>query len=229
MSRAMVCKVIAECLDAANLWTKHAHVDQSRIVSTGNHYADYREKSSACAMATLSGVPIPDTIEIGHAAYCISCGDTQNESNILDCCDTTSDMVECEGCYARIHEDDAIWVGDSCYCSDCVSYCEHCQENYHESEVQWVDSVRKRICDDCLAEEFTKCTDCKQFINKDDAYCVNGNRYCKDCYHERFSDCDECGETFENGELTKTEDGRWVCRACYTELAEQESCQLVTA
>ena len=40
-SRAMVCMTIADCLDTANLWTKHATIDRSRIVSTGNHYPDY--------------------------------------------------------------------------------------------------------------------------------------------------------------------------------------------
>jgi hypothetical protein len=66
MSRAMVCRVLAECLEVPNLWTKHAAIDQSRIESTGNHYPDYSENPSACSMSTLSGAEIPEKIKIGH-------------------------------------------------------------------------------------------------------------------------------------------------------------------
>jgi len=86
VSRAMVCKVIADCLGVPNLWTKHAAIDQSRIVCTGNHYPDYAKNTTACSMSTLLGAALPDTITIGHVAYCTSCGYEQSDSNILDCC-----------------------------------------------------------------------------------------------------------------------------------------------
>jgi hypothetical protein len=229
ISRAMVCKVIADGLDTANLWTKHAKIDQSRIVSTGNHYPDYSKNPTACTMSTLSGAAIPDKIKIGHVAYCISCGEVQRDSNILDCCDTTDDyMLECENCHARIHEDEAIWVSDSCYCSDCVSYCNHCHAYHDTYEVQWVQSVLMSLCDYCLREDFTECAECGKTVHKDDSRCAHGDRYCKTCYNEQFSECEECGNPFENDELTEM-DGRWVCRDCHLELVAHETCELATA
>jgi len=48
VSRAMVCKVIAGCLNVPNLWTKNVYVDKSKIRSTGNHYRDYVHQSHTC-------------------------------------------------------------------------------------------------------------------------------------------------------------------------------------
>jgi hypothetical protein len=229
VSRAMVCKVIADCLNVPNLWTKHAAIDQSRIESTGNHYHDYSKNPSACSMSTLSGADIPEKIKIGHVAYCISCGDRQSKADILDCCNETSEMRVCDSCDASIRADDAMWVGDSCYCSDCASYCGHCHENFHTDDVRWVDSVHMCLCDFCHTEHFVECASCEKVINKDDSYKACGDRYCKGCYKEQFSDCEECGETCENENLLETEDGRWVCRDCHAELTEEESCELATA
>jgi len=228
VSRAMVCKVIADCLDVPNLWTKHAKIDQSRIESTGNHYPDYAKNTTACSMSTLSGAAIPDTISIGHAAYCISCGDRQSDSSVLDCCDVVSDMLSCNSCEASIHEDDAIWVGDSCYCSDCATYCEHCGSYHHRDDVRWVESLRTHLCDSCFENDFCECIACEKVIKKGDEHDKDGDCYCEDCYHEQFSGCDECGETFDNKGLMETDDGCWVCRDCHAKRTEQESCGLAT-
>ena len=229
ISRAMVCKVIADCLDVPNLWTKHAKIDQSRIESIGNHYPDYAKNATACSISTLSGAALPDAIVIGHVVYCTSCGNHQNDSNVLDCCDANSDMYSCNNCGISIHEDDAVWVGDSCYCSDCTSYCDHCQKSHRIDDVRWVQSLCTHLCDDCFENHFVECTACETVVKSEDSYDKDGDGYCESCYHERFSDCEECGETFENDELTEADDGRFVCQDCLAKLAVQESCELVTA
>ena len=227
VSRAMVCKVIADCLDVPNLWTKHAKIDPSRIESTGNHFPDYAKSFTTCNMSTLSGAAIPDTIKIGHVAYCISCGGWQSDSRVLDCCNDGSNMLSCNGCEASIHEDDAIWVGDCCYCSDCTTYCEHCGRYHHRDDVRWVESLRTLLCDYCFDNDFCECIACEKVIKKGDVHDKDGDSYCEECYHERFSDCEECGETFNNKDLMETDDGCWVCGDCHAKLTEQEPCELV--
>jgi len=229
VSRAMVCTVIADCLDVPNLWVKHAKIDQSRIDSTGNHYPDYSRNSASCSMSTLSGAAIPDKIEIGHVAYCIFCGYEQSNSKILDCCNESSGMLSCDGCDASVHEDDAIWVGDSCYCPCCASYCEHCGMYHHNDDVRWVESLRISLCDHCFENDFCECAACDKVIQNKNAHDNGGDCYCEDCYHEQFSGCEECGEPFNNEDLMGTDDGRWVCLDCHVELERQESCEPVTA
>ena len=229
VSRAMVYKVIADCLGIANLWTKHAAIDQSRIASTGNHYADYVKNPLACSMSTLLGADIPDSIKIGHVAYCISCGCRQSDPGKLDCCNDTDNTYSCEGCNARVHEDDVIHVGDYCYCSNCTSYCDHCERHHYTDDVQWVKSLRRSLCKSCLEDNFSKCVVCGDVVKNDDAHDKDENSYCDSCYHDRFSDCEECDEAFDNDELEQTEDERWVCGDCYAKLTNQESCVLASA
>ena len=217
ISRAMVCKVIADCLDVPNLWTKHAMIDQSRIESTGNHYVDYVQHPTACAMSTLSGVVAPDKIEIGHVAYCISCGGKQDATRVLDCCDTEDNTLECNDCGASVHEDDAIWIGDYGYCSECANCCGHCNRDYLNDDVRWIEvgSRGMYICDDCFNDNFVKCHACDKVVKNDEAHDADDNSYCVDCYRERFANCEECDELLEKDKLTETPDGHWLCRDCH--------------
>ena len=232
VSRAMVCKAIAECLNVPNLWTKHGYVDKSRIASSGNHYRDYVHQSSTCTMSTLTGATLPNRITIGHIALCIHCGEKQAKGSILDCCNGTHtrNMLTCESCSRSVHEDDAVWVSNDAYCSGCTCYCEHCERSHHKDDVLWVEHLRKYLCDRCIEDDYAKCGACEKIVKKDDANDAGGVNYCEDCYRERFSDCEECGEAFKKDELTKAEDGRGLCRDCHcAKLVEQVLCEPVAA
>jgi hypothetical protein len=228
----MVCKIIADCLNVPNLWTKHTKIDTSRIITTGNHYPDYAKNPSVCTMSTLSGMSTPDTITIGHTAYCICCGNAQHEYNVLDCCDSDDnedDMRVCESCSNEIHADDAVWVRDHCYCPECTSYCDHCERHHYLDDVKWVDDIGMSVCNHCYDDDFAKCTNCDKVVKRDDADDAYGDSYCDKCFCEQFSICEECSEGFEKEELTEVE-RRLVCRDCHCgALTEQESCELVTA
>jgi hypothetical protein len=229
----MVCKVIADCLEVPNLWTKHAKIDQHRIISIGNHYPDYERNPQVCSISTLSGITTPDKIEIGHIAYCISCGAEQSNPKVLDCCDMddedNDDMRTCESCEREIHANDVIWVRDHCYCSDCTSYCEHCQRSYLQENIRWLEDVSMCVCDNCYDEDFVQCHSCDKVLKRDDAHDAADESYCEECFQKQFSSCDDCGEGIVKEELSETVDGRCVCENCYADLTKQATCELVTA
>jgi len=226
VSRAMTCKAITNCLNVPNLWTKHTAIDQKRIVSIGNHYPDYVHNISACNMLTLMGIIIPDEICIGHVVYCISCGEENDDPSKLDCC---NEPLCCEGCGTRIDEDEAIWVGDYRYCSDCTTYCDHCEESYLAGDVQWIESLQKSLCESCLQDNFSKCTACETIIQNEDAICVCGDDYCEDCHDELFCTCDVCGIIHEKADLQTTDNGERLCPDCRQEQEETETSETLAA
>ena len=226
VSRAMTCKAIADCLDVPNLWTKHAAIDQSRIISVGNHYPDYTKNASACNMLTLLGMDIPDTMRIGHVAYCISCGEENDDSSLLDCCE---EPLCCESCGTEINEDDAVWVGDYRYCSGCTAYCDHCDEPHLAEDVKWVDSLGKHLCENCLREDFSECVDCGATIPNANVESACGDDYCTDCYHKRFSTCDVCGTVYDRTDLQETDGGECLCPDCWQEQDVAETNETLAA
>ena len=193
VSRAMVCKAIAECLNVPNLWTKLAYIARSRIRSTGNHYRDYLHQSHTCTMSTLTGATTPNRIIIGHIAFCIHCGEKQGKGSILDCCNGTQtrNMLTCESCSRSVHEDDAIWISDNAYCPDCTRYCCHCETYHHEEDVRWIDSLRKYLCDSCLEYVFSECNGCKKVVKNKDLHNIGSVNYCEECYCQWHSDCED--------------------------------------
>ena len=227
VSRAMVCKVIAECLDVPNLWTRHIKIDQSRITSSGSHYPDYVRTPLGCTMSSLAGATLPENIEIGHVAYCISCGVEHRKENILDCCNTdSSDTLACEGCDGSMHEYDVIWVRDCCYCENCTRYCDECERNHLKDDVRWVSSLRQYMCDSCYDDLYIECATCDKDIKKDDAHDAGGGYYCDECFRKEHTDCEECDEAFKDSELTEVE-GRFLCQDCLdAERTEQALCVL---
>jgi len=230
VSRAMVCKVIAGCLNVPNLWTKNGYVDKSRITSRGNHYRDYVLQSHTCTMSTLNGVKTQKKIAIGHIAFCIHCGEKQSSGSILDCCNGThtKNMMACESCRTSVHGDDAIWVNNNAYCANCTRYCCHCDRHHYEEDVRWIESFRKYLCDCCFEDNFAECGGCKKVVKNNDLHDIGGVNHCEDCYRQWYSDCEECNKAFKNDELTEV-DGRFLCGDCRDKQVEQESSELVAA
>ena len=222
VSRAMVCKIIANCLNVPNLWLKHTKIDTDRVESVGNNYPDYINNAKECVMCTLQGSETSEKIRIGCTALCISCGGFNHESNVLDCCESDG-CLECENCHDSVYGDDAIWDGDYVYCENCVEYCDHCDSYKLKYDVREVG--RKKVCDDCLEEDFVKCVSCDEYVKKDNAYTHSDNSYCEDCFHDEYAMCDECEEYFCREDLLETENGM-LCQECYDAKVAKQSLKL---
>lgn len=76
-------------------------------------------------------------------SQCMWCGETNidldyvDDANSLICerCDDTINVYYCENCDCRIYDDEALWVGGSCYCESCYDdlfcECDICQTIVH--------------------------------------------------------------------------------------------------
>ena len=68
-------------------------------------------------------------------------------------------------------------------------------------------------CDSCRNDIFSCCDDCGEWVDNDNCHGVGDRNVCDSCI-DNYSSCSDCGEYFENDEMTKLDDGDYVCDYC---------------
>lgn len=149
--RSIAQKVIAECLNAPNLWMLERETAGHYIdtVEDSTHYRDYDHYDdntvSFLKRSENDNVKNVKMIPVGHEPICPNCGSNHtNEENIL--CYSCLGEGTCTHCGCSIDTDDAIYDEDtgSYYCDyDCAErggcyYCENVEE-YHSQHVYYDD------------------------------------------------------------------------------------------
>ncbi len=91
----------------------------------------------------------------------------------------------CSICGAEIKEDEVLTeFQGKYYCSDCLEretiICECCNER-----ILFDDSVDGRVCHDCYADHYCRCTECDALLHEADAHYYNDYPYCDNCYDNR--------------------------------------------
>jgi hypothetical protein len=206
--RSIAQKVIAECLNAPNLWMLErktaSHYIDTAYGST--HYTDYTHYSdntvSFLKRSENDNEKNVKMIPVGHEPICPNCGNTHTyEENILCpvCCD---EGVVCAECGAVVNMEDAIYDEDTerYYCdSDCARrdgcyYCENVDE-FHSDHVYYDDYYNDYFYD--RDEEHITTADGSVFM---DSYNAENAGYIwvdieNDWYHEdKVEYCEHCGE-----------------------------------
>lgn len=222
--RQIVQAIMSTIFDFPNLWTKTRGTEAASryIYSKGTHYRDYQHYSN-CTLSVVKNSENEAEITVGARPICIYCGNRHDVEENIDCCH--SEYRECECCGRRIHcEDDEYWVGDYCYCSDCVTYCEDCDKYVLKSEVTWVGSVGSYVCDNCLSDNYYRCEYCGEYYYEDDITWVESvDKYvCSSCLDEKFTQCDSCCEYIRNEYIIETDNGYYCVDCCPEEEEEEE-------
>jgi len=152
-------------------------------------------------------------------------------------CITQDEIIYCDRCGDRVHEDDVIWIGDYAYCHECATYCDRCGEPVLRENIRTVGN--ELWCDYCYDEYTVSCYECDEAIDEyyiDNYYevklymsSVGSGLYeifeperdylCTDCYR-RLSSCDKCSE--HSPELI-LHDGKYYCVKCYSKLEVPDS------
>lgn len=239
--RAIVQKVIADCLNKPNLWSIAAkdsrRAEVNEVVKAGDGaccYPDWQGNNPGSAHCSISthkeraNGKEHRKIVFGARPICISCGERHTYTNSISCCDG-EDCYYCTCCDCRIYEDDVYWIDDEPYCYDCVTYCEECGDYYRNDDV--IDVNDYYMCRHCLERELNKgnlfvCEDCGEYVWVDDVVITNnGHHYCNDCASEHTFYCDECDETFDNDEpeYFDEETGLTYCQHCWDQLQKQRA------
>ena len=206
--RSIAQKVIAECLNAPNLWmlerkTAGHYID---TVHGSTHYTDYNHYSdntvSFLKRSENDNEKNVKMIPVGHEPICPNCGNSHTyEENILCpvCCD---EGVVCAECGAVVDREDAIYDEDTerYYCdSDCAGrdgcyYCENVDE-YHSEHIYYDDYHEEYFYD--RYDDYIATADGSIFMDSESAEDA-GYVWVEaesDWYHEdKVEYCEHCNE-----------------------------------
>jgi hypothetical protein len=217
--RELVQEIMSTIFDFPNLWTtsKGTEAASRYINSYGTHYEDYNYFSN-CRLCRPKDSTNENYFTVGADPICIECGEEHDCSENINCC---SGMRYCADCGCRIYnEEDEYWVGDEIYCRDCVSYCDVCDE-YHRDEETYIRSEDRYVCEYCLENHYTYCDCCHEYVHNSRVRYIEEEEIdiCEDCEDE-VAVCEECGREFLISNMTRTEDGDYLCRRCIEEKEE---------
>lgn len=230
--RAIVQKVVADCLEKPNMWIKSKN-DTNEVIKAGcgaTCYPDWRRGNPGadhCSISTLKErVNGKDgrSIVFGAHPICIDCGDTHDVEGSISCCNNGY-YEYCHCCGERIYEDEQYYYDGYYYCENCVTYCEDCNEYYPDNMIEYIDGCN--VCVHCIdnSGNYYTCNNCGSIHYYEEMTLTeDGNWYCSDCRDEHTFECEKCGEIHDKSDGVYDEHtGRMYCESCYDELiAERE-------
>lgn len=220
--RNIVQSIMATIFDFPNLWSlKKGHeATQLYIQTRGTHYADYCYYNN-CSLSRIKDRENENSFYVGANPICITCGNTHYASDNISCCH--SGRI-CEDCGCRIYdEEEEYWVGDCCYCRDCVTWCDCCDEYHRNDDTTYIDREHRYVCNGCLDRYYGYCYDCDEYFDRDDMYYIEGTGeyVCYDCREENYVRCNDCGEWFRPDQLHEGVGGEY-CDSCIDDHREDE-------
>jgi hypothetical protein len=222
--RQIVQQIFSDCLCLPNIWRLEKNFDivlentETNIDSL--HYSDYTYSHYNPNISFIKDFEGNDEkIFIGSSSYCIECGEKLFDAGYLSCC---SAGYKCDDCGRSVHEDDVIWIGDSHYCSNCVSYCDRCGE-YTRQSITEVAGKYDYVCSNCLEDYYTYCEDCEIYYPNDDTFFIEAeDKYvCDSCLATNYFYCDSCHQYYNNSHK-KDHKEQHYCEECFEELDIEE-------
>lgn len=233
--RNVVQKVIADCLEVPNLWTRSTS-DVNNVVEHGEDatcYPDWNVSGSRdlCSISRIKGTTKFPKIILGAQPICISCGYRHSEDGNINCCDSG---YTCDKCGDRICDEEGIYrVNGGTYCRDCIIICEDCDEyELAEDSLEvwgWNGrgrKVSKFVCSSC-AEDYHQCSCCGNYWHCDDMVeTEEGEWYCDEC-NDSYTECEECGAYHSiDNIIYDDEDEVYYCRECFRDKIEEKEEEL---
>lgn len=231
--RAIVQKVISDCLGKPNLWVKSSK-SASEITTKGSGatcYPDWKDGNPGSDLCTISihkekedkeNLP---TFILGEEPICVNCGNLHLTSDYISCC---GKLYFCEDCGRAIYGNEAIWIdtgyGEEPYCEDCVTRCDECGDYHRNNDINKVDG--RNVCDHCIEfGSYYTCVECGVVHYVDDIYFTEEDiPYCLECYENYTVTCEGCGGTYSEcsssikyDEVTEKN----YCRYCYNRLLKE--------
>lgn len=185
-SREIVEKVIADCLEVPNYWTKIKSLE-GWIRSRGQHYRDYN------AGFKFNFVKLKDSkntkgFHIGHKGICVVCGKVNTREDTLSCCINIKDMskVNCPHCGALINEHELYEEGGCYHCMDTNMFKHNAPRVFTSDRTIKIDGCLMSEAEVAIGlevGELSKCNHCGavHFPSK-----VANGALCIDCFIKKF-------------------------------------------
>lgn len=164
-------------------------------------------------------------------ARCLSCGDTTNHNEKLQCdnCEDGHARIRCHDCGSRTRENDGDYVADDFYCEDCVDDysfgCNHCGNRFPGSS-EHETSAGSPLCNRCHREYYSLCTGCETTRRSDYMHNIEGRgQYCDPCFLRESTRCVECYARVHNDDVIHAH-GYGYCEDCVDKhYPECETCE----
>lgn len=241
--RAIVQKVVADCLDIPNLWVNKKGVDECgsviRYKGAGYHDHTNYDDCNVSYWKGMDGNAILNTKEIvlGNETICPNCGDWTSYNDCVLCSDCQSEgTVYCADCGCELDLDYAHEINGEYYCEDCCFYCDYHQE-WETGESIYIENYGY-VCEEAIewSGDFYCCDHCDEwYYDRGDRIEIDGNYYCgENCAENagyvlcaddewRRKDevyyCEECGEYYTEDEFDFEHN---MCKDCVEINAENE-------
>ena len=160
--RAIMQKVLAECVNENNLWKLFKGTDNcERYAISADGATNYKDWTHYrdCTVSLLKREGYSDNrkpVIIGHTPICTYCGEQHSRDDYLACYDCASkinddDCVECANCGSLINLND----GDYIYDEDTESY--YCDaECANEDDCYYCDNVGEWHSENVYEDEYTE-------------------------------------------------------------------------
>ena len=210
--RQLVQEIISHIFNFPNMWVRKSNVSEY-VCSHGTHYRDYTHFSD-CNISIRKDTENTKSVHIGHAPICVECGSTHDCEEEINCC--YGNRHTCERCGRMIDEDDTYWVGDYCYCDDCVVRCDVCGEYETVDNSRYIDGYGD-VCGCCWDNFFYRCECCEDWHHENDLTDTNEGYICNDCLEEYFAQCERCGEWYRRADMTEI-DHTYYCEDCHEDM-----------
>ena len=95
-----------------------------------------------------------------------------------------------------------------------IILCNHCNIELNLSELTEINY--DYYCQECIDENFTKCSECGDLIHNDDIkYDNSDNAYCEDCYSDNIIICSHCNDAVHIDDAETTANGDYYCTDCF--------------
>lgn len=227
-----------------NLWKTERYFNNSRDIEidTGDGFGGYPDWIYKDFNAKISihahHLADYDVFSVGKSGLCIHCGKLISEG--LYCCTCKqNEQKRCARCRCEtsdlysVHDHEGEYIS---VCEDCLQdfeLCDECDE-YWPSEM--LNNVHNgyRVCDSCLEDNYTFCSECGEYYREGDenmhTVCMHSGRFnhvCQTCYEHFYEECAFCGRSYNKDYMLTAYDSHGnevkICDNCRT--AYYEKCE----
>ena len=197
-----------------------------KYISHGKAAQNYPDWEPGCPGSTHCNISnankvSPRRITIGHQPRCISCGDLHYNHESILCENCAGTAYYCEGCGARVDEDDAYLVNGEVYCRDCVEFCEVCGEAILPED--GYETRNGYVCGYCCDRDYCYPVDEDDYYYpiEDCVYCEEtGEWYLGSNEGYTWHYCCECGAVVPDNDTYMCYKGAY-CEDCFNHLPEE--------
>lgn len=125
----------------------------------------------------------------------------------------------CKKCNRFVDIQDLTEYNGEFYCDECVSICRGCGDVFLRESLTHIDDYGD-YCEDCLEEDFIRCSDCGEIISNESSYFVDSIQeyVCSNCWSDHYASCGNCGYSAHTDDLIWDDDiNDYSCPDCYNE------------